>query len=126
MAQDIFLKLTAIDGESQDARHPNEIDALTWDWSVSQQSTMHSGTGGGAIPVTRKAGGTPLEYLKITMNDVLITRIRPTANYNMAMPREEVQLSLACVMQDYVIQNAQGGSGGIVSMGYDIQANKAI
>ncbi|WP_415877422.1 type VI secretion system tube protein Hcp [Burkholderia ubonensis] len=35
MAQDIFLKLTGIDGESQDARHPNEIGVLTWDWSVS-------------------------------------------------------------------------------------------
>ncbi|MGU7782425.1 Hcp family type VI secretion system effector [Burkholderia sp. PU8-34] len=160
MAQDIFLKLTGIDGESRDALHSNEIDVLTWDWSVSQQSTMHSGAGGGAgkcriddlvfehyvdraspnlilhcltgkhidraILVMRKAGGTPLEYLKITMNDVLITRIRPTANYNMAMPREEVQLSFACVTQEYVIQNSQGGSGGTVSMGYDIQANKAI
>ncbi|WP_415872732.1 type VI secretion system tube protein Hcp [Burkholderia ubonensis] len=73
MAQDIFL-LTGIDGESQDARHPNEIGVLTWDWSVSQQSTRHSGAGGGAGK----------------------------------------------------FQNPQGGSGGTVSMGYDIQANKAI
>nr|WP_063801128.1 type VI secretion system tube protein Hcp [Burkholderia ubonensis] len=92
-----FLKLTGIDGESQDALHPNEIDVLTWDWSVSQQSTMHSGAGGGAG-----------KY------------------YNMAMLREEVQLSFDCVMQEYVIQSSQGGRGGTVSMGYDIQANEAI
>ncbi|WP_415872631.1 hypothetical protein [Burkholderia ubonensis] len=47
---------------------------MTWDWSVSQQSTRHSGAGG-------RAGK---------------------------------------------FQNPQGGSGGTVSMGYDIQANKAI
>ena len=48
MAQDIFIRLDGIDGESRDASHPNEIDVLTWDWSVSQQSNMHSGSGGGA------------------------------------------------------------------------------
>ena len=35
MAQDIFLKLTGIEGESTDASHLNEIEVLTWDWSVS-------------------------------------------------------------------------------------------
>ncbi|PAJ77386.1 Hcp family type VI secretion system effector [Burkholderia ubonensis] len=160
MAQDIFLKLKSIDGESQDPLHSNGFNVLTRDWSVSQQSNMHSGASGGAgkckvdnlvfehyvdrappnlmlhcltskhidraILVMRKAGGTPLEHLKITMHNVLITRIRPTANYNTAMPREEVQLSFACVMQEYVIQNSQGGSGGTASMGYDIPANEAI
>ncbi|KDB09059.1 protein of unknown function DUF796 [Burkholderia sp. lig30] len=160
MAQDIFLKLTGIDGESRDALHSHEIDVLTWDWSVSQQSDMHSGSGRGtgkcavddlifehyvdraspnlmlhclagkhidqATLVMRKAGGTPLEYLKITMDDVLITRVHPISNYNMAMPREEVHLSFACVRQEYAIQNAQGGHGGTVSMGYDIKTNQVI
>ncbi|KVC46883.1 hypothetical protein WI72_31835 [Burkholderia ubonensis] len=43
MAQDIFLRLTGIAGESMDASHSNEIEVLTWDWSVSQQSNMHMG-----------------------------------------------------------------------------------
>lgn len=48
MAQDIFLKLTGIEGESTDRSHSNEIEVLTWTWSVSQQSNMHMGSGGGA------------------------------------------------------------------------------
>jgi len=160
MTLDIFLKLTGIDGESMDVSHPNEIEVLTWDWSVSQSSDMHTGSGGGAgkcavddltfehyidratpnlvqycltgkhidnaVLVMRKAGGKPHEYLKITMGDVLITRVNPVGNINMRAPREEVRLSFARVRQEYVIQNAQGGSAGTASMGYDIKANKTI
>ncbi|PCE30003.1 Hcp family type VI secretion system effector [Burkholderia ubonensis] len=160
MAQDIFLRLTGIAGESMDANHSNEIEVLTWYWSVSQQSNMHMGSGGGAgkctvddltfehyidratpnlvqycltgkhieraVLVMRKAGDAPLEYLAITMEDVLITQVKPVSNTNMRVPREEVRLSFARVRQEYVIQNFRGGNAGAVSMGYDIKANKAI
>ncbi|WP_439889532.1 Hcp family type VI secretion system effector [Ralstonia sp. 25C] len=160
MAQDIFLKLTGIEGEAMDSRHPNEIDVLSWNWDVTQPSSMHAGTGGGAgkctvhdlviehyvdratpnlvqhcltgkhvseaVLVARKAGGTPLEFLKITMEDVLVSRVKTVCNTNMRAPREQVSLSFARVKQEYVIQNAQGGSAGAVSVGYDIKANKAI
>ena len=52
MAQDIFLKINGIDGESQDSSHKNEIEVLAWDWSIEQQSTMHAGSGGGAGKAT--------------------------------------------------------------------------
>jgi len=52
MAQDIFLKINGIDGESQDASHLNEIDVIGWHWKVSQQSAMMSGSGGGAGKAT--------------------------------------------------------------------------
>ena len=48
MSQDIFLKLNGIDGESQDAVHASEIDITSWTWEVTQDSTMRSGSGGGA------------------------------------------------------------------------------
>ncbi|RQS10043.1 type VI secretion system tube protein Hcp [Burkholderia sp. Bp8998] len=159
MAQDIFLKLTGIRGESRDAAHPDEIEVLAWDWSADQTSTTRSGTGsiGGkctandltiehyvdraspilmlhclkgnhienAILVARKTGRMPLEYLKITLDDVLITRINSVANFNMARPREEVQLSFARIRQEYVVQNARGGSSGTVAAEYDIRTGKA-
>ncbi|PAK11180.1 Hcp family type VI secretion system effector [Burkholderia ubonensis] len=160
MGQDIFLRLAGINGESLDASHRNEIDVITWNWGVSQQSNMHLGSGGGAgratvgdmlfehyidcaspnlvqycllgkhIPeavlVMRKAGGEPLEYLKITMEGVLITQVTAASNCNMATPREEVLLSFARVRQEYVIQNARGGNGGAVTMGCDIKANAVV
>ena len=46
-ASDMFLKLTNIKGESQDSKHKDEIDVLSWSWGTS------TGTGKvkkGAIP----------------------------------------------------------------------------
>jgi len=160
LTQDIFLKLTGITGESQDDKHKDEIEILRWDWSISQQSSMHSGSGGGsgkatisdlnfdhyadrsspnllkycltgrhianAILVIRKAGGSPLEYLKITMDDVIVTAVAPAATDSMDRVREQVSLSFARVKQEYIIQNQHGGSGGTVSAGYDMQANREL
>jgi type VI secretion system secreted protein Hcp len=158
MASDILLKIDGIDGESKDARHPKAIQLIYWEWTVSQQSNMHSGSGGGAgkasfsdlefkhevdraspnlfsycaqgkhIPkaelIMRKSGGNPLEYLKITMNDVLITKVNPTADSNYSI--ETVGMSFSKIAQEYVVQNAQGGSAGAVTASFDIKANKAM
>jgi len=158
MAQDIFLTLTGIHGESQDAHYPNAIEVLTWDWSIYQQSKMHLGSGGGtskctvddlifdhyvdcaspnlveycltgkhipeAVLVMRKAGGQALGYLKIIMEDVIITRVSPAMFINMPLLREQINLSFTRIRHEYSIQNAQGGSAGTATANYDIKANK--
>jgi type VI secretion system secreted protein Hcp len=35
-ASDMFLKLTNIKGESQDSKHKDEIDVLSWSWGLSE------------------------------------------------------------------------------------------
>lgn len=45
MAVDYFLKLDGIDGESQDDKHKNWIQLLSWSWGGTQTSSV-SGTGG--------------------------------------------------------------------------------
>jgi len=156
MAQDIFLKISGIDGESQDCAHKNEIEVSSWSWQVSQPSAMHSGSAGGmgkasvddlaflhdidraspslmqycltgkhipeATLMVRKAGGNPLEFLTITMNDVIVTSVQPCGSIGSV--HELVHLSFSKVKQEYVVQNAQGGSGGAVTAGFDIKANK--
>ena len=158
MAQDIFLKLTGISGEAQDASHKNEIEVIRWAWQISQESNMHSGSGGGAgkakvsdltfdhyldrsspnllkycltgkhidaaTLVVRKAGGNPLEYLTITMGDVIVTGVMPVLTSTMRQPRETISLAFARVRQEYVIQKQQGGPGGTVSASFDIQQNR--
>lgn len=37
-AVDYFLELDGIDGESQDATHPETIEILSWSWGVDQQA----------------------------------------------------------------------------------------
>ncbi len=159
MPQDIFLKLEGIEGESQDAKHKDEIEVLNWSWTMTQSAAMHSGSGGGAgraevgdlefdhrpdraspslmrmcltgkhiskaTLTMRKAGGDPLDYLKLTMDDVLITRVRPCIGAgDEGGGRETVALSFAKVSQEYQVQNAQGGPGGAVTAGYDIKRNE--
>jgi len=79
-----------------------------------------------AILVMRKAGGSPLEYLKITMEDVLVTQVSPVYYNTMRVPRERVGLSFSRIRQEYVVQNSSGGSAGTIGMGYDIKANAVI
>ena len=48
MAQDMFIKIDGIEGESIDATHKNEIQVLEWKWDVLQPKNMDSGSGGGS------------------------------------------------------------------------------
>ena len=48
MAVDVFLKIDTVKGESKDAKHPDEIDVLSWSWGVSNATGMDAGAGGGA------------------------------------------------------------------------------
>jgi type VI secretion system secreted protein Hcp len=45
---DYFLKLDGIDGESQDSKHKNEIDVMSFGWGEKQTGTSYQGGGSGA------------------------------------------------------------------------------
>jgi type VI secretion system secreted protein Hcp len=47
VATDIFAKIGAIKGESQDVKHKDEIEVLSWSWGVTQSGSMAHGGGGG-------------------------------------------------------------------------------
>lgn len=154
---DIFIKIDGIAGESQDATHANEIEVLGWSWNVTQKSSMHSGSGGGAAKASvsdlhfthmidraspnlasycfqgkhipkvlltmRKAGGLPLEFLKITMFDVIVTHVEPAAGAGLAL--EHVALSFARMKKEYAVQSVMGGSQGTVTALIDVKQNTA-
>jgi type VI secretion system secreted protein Hcp len=48
MAVSIFARIGTIKGESQDAKHKDEIEVLSWSWGLSNTGTMAHGGGGGA------------------------------------------------------------------------------
>jgi len=48
MAGSIFARIGTIKGESQDAKHSDEIEVESWSWGVSRPGTMSHGGGGGA------------------------------------------------------------------------------
>ena len=52
MANDYFLKIDGIDGESQDAKHKGEIQLESFSWGATQTGTFAFGGGGGAGKVS--------------------------------------------------------------------------
>lgn len=74
--------------------------------------------------IERKAGGVPLDYLKLTLNDVIVTHVEQAVSKAMTM--EHVSLSFARLKQEYVVQSATGGSQGTVTATVDVKQNRAV
>jgi len=160
MAVDMFIKIDGIKGESQDSKHKDEIDVLSWSWGVSQSGTMHSGGGGGAgkanfqdlsitkwvdmsspkllgatstgkhikeaLLTVRKAGEKPLEYLKVTLTDCLISSVSTGGSGGEDRLTENVAINFAKVKFEYTVQKADGSAGGVVPFGFDIKKNEPV
>jgi type VI secretion system secreted protein Hcp len=76
--------------------------------------------------VVRKAGETPLEYLKIKLTEVLVTSVSTGGSGGEDRLTENVTLNFAKVNVDYAEQTEKGGVGGKPKMGWDISANKKL
>ena len=76
-----------------------------------------------ALLTVRKAGEKPLEYLKITMTEVLITSVSTGGSGGEDRLTENVTLNFAEVKVDYVEQTAKGGTGDKPSMNWNIAEN---
>ena len=74
--------------------------------------------------VLRKAGEKPLEYLKISLTDILVSSYAPCGNSG-ENPVEEFSFNFAKIEFDYTPQNADGSAGEVVTTGYDLKAQKS-
>src|SRR6266567_4592194 len=54
MALNAYLKIEGIKGESQDSKHRDEIDVMSFSWGVSQSGSVIGGGGGGAGKATHQ------------------------------------------------------------------------
>jgi type VI secretion system secreted protein Hcp len=79
-----------------------------------------------ATLTVRKAGETPLEYLKIKLTEVLVTSVSTGGSGGEDRLTENVTLNFAKVNLDYVEQTEKGAVGGKPKMGWDIAANKKL
>ncbi len=76
-----------------------------------------------AMLIVRKAGENPVEYLKITMNEVLISSISTGGSGGEDRLTENVTFNFAKVKVEYTGQTVKGGKGSTATMGWDISAN---
>jgi len=158
MAQaDMFLKLTNIKGEALDAKHPNEIEVLSWSFGASQEGSAHGGTGSGTGKVriqdltithyvdtasvdllkhlttgkhidegmltVRKAGGKHLEYLKIKMQQVIVSHISNGGGAGQDRITENVTLNFRKFTQIYTAQDDKGNAKPSSDFTWDIAAS---
>jgi type VI secretion system secreted protein Hcp len=159
MAVDMFLDITGeIEGESQDAKHKNEIDVLAWSWGMSQSGSFHVGGGGGSgkanfqdISITkwvdkasailmvycangdhfseakltvRKAGKKPLEYIIISMKDVLITSVSTGGSGGEDKLTENVTLNFRSCKVEYVPQKKDGSGDAAKTFEWNMAENE--
>ena len=76
-----------------------------------------------ATLVVRKAGGTPVEYIKIVMSEVLISAVTTGGSGGEDRLTENVILNFAKFDLEYVPQDSKGAPQKAIPMSWDIAAN---
>jgi type VI secretion system secreted protein Hcp len=76
-----------------------------------------------ALLIVRKAGEKPLEYLKITMNEVLISSVSTGGSGGEDRLTENVTFNFAKVKVEYTPQTETGGKGATATMTWNIKKN---
>lgn len=160
MAEDYFLKIDGIAGESQDERHRGEIEVDGWSFGGALPGAGQIGAGGGtgkfaALPfqftakvskaspklfqacatgqhlkgatlVARKSGERPVEYLKVTLTDVLVASYQEAGSSGSgAAPVDQVSLTYAKIVIEYREQQSDGTLGAPVTAMFVVKKNKS-
>ncbi|MEN6439749.1 MAG: type VI secretion system tube protein Hcp [Syntrophobacter sp.] len=76
-----------------------------------------------ALLTVRKAGDSPVEYLKIKMEKVLITSMTTGGSGGDDMVMEHIGLNFASFEMKYIPQNPDGSAGAEVTTQWNIAAN---
>jgi type VI secretion system secreted protein Hcp len=76
-----------------------------------------------ALLTVRKAGEKPLEYLKITMTDLIITSVTTGGSGGEDRLTENVSLNFAKFKVEYTPQKKDGSGDAPITIGWDIAGN---
>jgi type VI secretion system secreted protein Hcp len=81
----------------------------------------------------RKAGGTPVEFLKIKLTDVLVSSQETVSNFDGSssstqfkelLPMDKFSLNFTQIDVTYTSQDSKGNPAGQVEAGWNLQTNK--
>jgi type VI secretion system secreted protein Hcp len=79
-----------------------------------------------ALLTVRKAGGKPLEYVKIKLTNVIVSAIHTGGAGSDERLTENLGLNFGQVKFEYVPQKADGSGDAAVPMGWDIAGNEEL
>jgi type VI secretion system secreted protein Hcp len=81
---------------------------------------------GKATIYVRKAGEKPLEYLKVELQDLIVSSVQNSGAASGDSPMESITMNCAKITKTYVEQDATGGAGKTVTAGYDIRVGEKV
>jgi type VI secretion system secreted protein Hcp len=92
---------------------------------ILQQHCFNGKHIGKAVLVCRKASGdNPLEYLKVTLEDILVSSFNTGGSGGEDRITESVSLNFTKVKIEYTEQTAKGGEGAKPKFAWDIKQHK--
>jgi len=78
-----------------------------------------------SIDLMRASGGTPVKYLNIKMDNVIISKMSASVSVGADTPNENITFNYGSIKWTYTQQkSADGSGGGNVTGGWDISKNK--
>lgn len=104
----------------QDLSFTKYIDSATCPLMLAASNGKHYKE---ALLIVRKAGEHPVEYVKIKMEDVLITSVSTGGSGGEDRLTENVSLNFAKVSVDYTPQKQDGSADTAIPYSWDIAAN---
>jgi type VI secretion system secreted protein Hcp len=79
-----------------------------------------------ALITVRKAGDKPLEYFKMTLNDIIVTSVQTSGSAGGDLLTESLSLSFAKFKIEYQQQKADGSGVPAGEVGWDVKANVKV
>ena len=107
----------------QDLSFTKYLDKATPDLMLAACNGKHFDK---AVVTVRKAGENPLEYLQITMEDLIITSLSTGGSGGEDRLTENVTLNFAQVKVNYKEQTPTGGVGDKPEMGWNVAENAKL
>jgi type VI secretion system secreted protein Hcp len=79
-----------------------------------------------AILTGRRSGEPAVEFLQITLSDVLVSAFQTSATLEDGLPREQVSFNFSKIEYAYTPQNPDGSLGESVKVGWDVKVNRRV
>ena len=76
--------------------------------------------------VLRSSGGSQLEYMTITLTDVMVSSYSTGGSSGDDRPTESLSLNFAQIKMSYIEQDASGKAGAAVEFGWDLKKNTKV
>jgi type VI secretion system secreted protein Hcp len=107
----------------QDLSFTKYIDSSSHAFMLACCTGEHIGE---ATLVVRKAGQEPLEYIKITLNDLIISSVSTGGSGGEDRLTENIAVNFAKFKYEYTPQKADGTGDAPKTAGWDIPVNKKV